>query len=269
MKHNKKRNTAFLYEALVKELTKASLRSDKAEQSTISSILREHFHSNSILGKELELYQAIVSTSEVERDTAEKVLFEVKRVYHTLSPEEIYDEQSEVIGKVNKSLTKDIFRNFISNYKSLATINQMFSDKTPINKRIMLEKVIIEKMVLPRAKQHNMKPIDNITYKMFVNKFNEKYGSTLNENQKILLSRYVTLSPETAVEFKVYISEEISRLKGAVKALQVKKEVLLDEALANKNKQVVNVLEGFKRQEINDDMIKTILKIQSLEPEIE
>ena len=145
----------------------------------------------------------------------------------------------------------------------------MFSDKTPINKRIMLEKVIIEKMVLPRAKQHNMKPIDNITYKMFVNKFNEKYGSTLNENQKILLSRYVTLSPETAVEFKVYISEEISRLKGAVKALQVKKEVLLDEALANKNKQVVNVLEGFKRQEINDDMIKTILKIQSLEREIE
>ena len=67
MKHNKKRNTAFLYEALVKELTKASLRSDKAEQSTISSILREHFHSNSILGKELELYQAIVSTSEVAR----------------------------------------------------------------------------------------------------------------------------------------------------------------------------------------------------------
>ena len=79
----------------------------------------------------------------------------------------------------------------------------------------------------------------------------------------------MTLSPETAVEFKVYISEEISRLKGAVKALQVKKEVLLDEALANKNKQVVNVLEGFKKQEINDDMIKTILKIQSLEPEIE
>tara|TARA_Y100000592_G_scaffold29786_1_gene47501 strand:+ start:247 stop:1056 length:810 start_codon:yes stop_codon:yes gene_type:complete len=269
MKHNKKRNTAFLYEALVKELTKASLRSDKSGQSIISSILKEHFNTNSILGKELELYQTIVSTSEVEADTAERILSEVKRVYHTLSPKEIYDEQSEVIGKVNKDLTKDIFRNFISNYKSLATINQMFSDKTPINKRIMLEKAVIEKMIMPKTKQQHMKPIDNITYKMFVNKFNEKYGDTLNENQKILLSRYVTLSPETAVEFKVYINEEISRLKSSIVNLQNKKEVLLDESLSNKNKQILDILESFKQQSINDNMIKTILKVQSLESEIE
>ena len=90
MKHNKKRNTAFLYEALVKELTKASLRSDKSGQSIISSILKEHFNTNSVLGKELELYQTIVSTSEVEADTAERILSEVKRVYHTLSPKEIF-----------------------------------------------------------------------------------------------------------------------------------------------------------------------------------
>ena len=33
MKHNKKRNTAFLYECLVKELTKCVLREDKKRQN--------------------------------------------------------------------------------------------------------------------------------------------------------------------------------------------------------------------------------------------
>ena len=32
MKHNKKRNTAFLYESLVKELTKAVVRQEEAKK---------------------------------------------------------------------------------------------------------------------------------------------------------------------------------------------------------------------------------------------
>ena len=269
MKHNKKRNTAFLYEMLVKELTKASLRSDRAKQNAISSILKEHFHSSSVLGKELKLYKTITTTNEVEIDIAERILSEVKRVYHTLSSQEIYDEQSEVINKVNKDLSKDIFRNFISNYKSLATINQMFNSSTPIKKRIMLERTVINKMVKPASVHPDMKPIDNITYKMFINKFNEKYGETLNENQKNLISRYVSVSPETITEFKVYINEEISRLKTSVQQLQNDKAVLLDEALAGKNKEVISLLESFRNQPLNDEMVKTILKIQSLDLEIE
>ena len=35
MKHNKKRNTAFLYESLVKELTKAVVRQQEAKKKTI------------------------------------------------------------------------------------------------------------------------------------------------------------------------------------------------------------------------------------------
>jgi hypothetical protein len=44
MKHNKKRNTAFLYQALVKEMTKAALQSDNDSKNKISSILKEHFN---------------------------------------------------------------------------------------------------------------------------------------------------------------------------------------------------------------------------------
>jgi hypothetical protein len=264
MKHNKKRNTAFLYESLVKEMTKAALHSDTNAKNLIASILREHFHTSSVLHKELNLYKTLCEVRNVERRTAEKILTEVKRVYHNLGEEEIFDEQSRVIKKINTSLSKKVYSNFISNYKTLATISQMFSSKTPITKKVILEDSLVEQMTKASDERQVMRPIDNITYKMFVQKFNDKYGSTLNEHQKYLLSRYVTLSPENAVEFKLYVNDEIARLKEVVKSLQSRKEVLLDESLSHKNREVLAVLESFKKQRINDDMIRKILKMQAL-----
>ena len=87
MKHNKKRNTAFLYETLVKEMTRAALQSDAKAKIAIASILKEHFHVNSLLHKELNLYKTLCEVRNVERHTAEKILTEVKRVYDTLGEE--------------------------------------------------------------------------------------------------------------------------------------------------------------------------------------
>ena len=42
MKHNKKRNTAFLYECHVKELTKAIVRKDNDKKSKIIGIIKEN-----------------------------------------------------------------------------------------------------------------------------------------------------------------------------------------------------------------------------------
>jgi len=268
MRHNKKRNTAFLYHGLVKELTKSVLRSDSEAKKAVTSILKEHFSSGSLLSRELGLYKALCETSGVEKDTAEKILSEVKRVYHSLGQEEIFDEQSEVIKKINTDLSKNVYSNFIPNYKMLATISQMFDQKTPISRRVILEQKVVETLTSKSTNRPQMKHIDNITYNVFVNKFNEKYGDTLNESQKILLSKYVTVSPDTIVEFKLYISDEINRLKRMVKKLQKNKDVLLDEGLNNKSKEILSVLESFADQKINDDMIRKILKVQALETEI-
>ena len=126
---------------------------------------------------------------------------------------------------------------------------------------------MVEKMASSSRLHEPLKPVDSLTYKVFVNKFNEKYGNSLNESQKALLSRYVVLSPETSSEFKIYISEEIERLKRVVTSMQNKKEIILDESLSEKNKQVMSILEGFAGQAISDDMVKKILKIQSLASE--
>ena len=42
IKHNKKRNTIFLYEALVRELTKATVEKDENKRETILDIVKEN-----------------------------------------------------------------------------------------------------------------------------------------------------------------------------------------------------------------------------------
>ena len=60
IKHNKKRNTAFLYEALVRELTKASMRKDGEKKNTIVSIFKEFFKEGKPFGKRVKIvYQTL------------------------------------------------------------------------------------------------------------------------------------------------------------------------------------------------------------------
>ena len=59
MKHNKKRNTAFIYESLVKELTKAIVDKDVERKNTIFSLIQECFVPSSPLAEELVLYKTL------------------------------------------------------------------------------------------------------------------------------------------------------------------------------------------------------------------
>jgi general stress protein CsbA len=54
IKHNKKRNTAFLYEALVRQLTKASIKKDDGQKNIIISILKESFQAGTLLAKDCQ-----------------------------------------------------------------------------------------------------------------------------------------------------------------------------------------------------------------------
>ena len=52
LKHNKKRNTAFLFESLVREMTKAVVNKDMEGKQKVLSIIKEHFHKGTELYKE-------------------------------------------------------------------------------------------------------------------------------------------------------------------------------------------------------------------------
>ena len=113
--------------------------------------MREHFSQGSVLRTELDLYKTILETKGLKSKTAEKMLSETRKEYDTLDKKEIFNEQTALINKINKQISKEVFNNFVPNYKSLATIGQLFNNEDlPVKEKVILEeeKIILEHSLL-------------------------------------------------------------------------------------------------------------------------
>ena len=125
-KHNKRRNTVILYEILVQELTSSIIKKEVGKQNEIISILKEFFKANKPLKNELILYETIKNCKGLDKVLAEKILQETKRQYDLLNKKDIFNQQTKLLNSINKKLSRNIFNNFIPDYKNLATISLVF-----------------------------------------------------------------------------------------------------------------------------------------------
>jgi len=268
-KHNKRRNTAFLYEILVKELTRTAIKNDKEKKQIIMQTIKEFFNKNSILGKELEIYKTLNETSALREKDAEKLLFEIKIMYkNTIDPKNIYSAQSKLISRINKNISSSAFSNFVPNYKNLASIFQIFNDQASIKSRVLMERQVVKSMMTkPGAQQEQKLPISNTTLKIFSKKFNNSYGDLLSE-QKELLSKFVSSFKDNGLELKIFLNEEITRLKEEINNSLGFEDIKNDPDMALKTKNVLKILEGFKGKYITEDVLSRVLKIQQLVNEI-
>jgi len=269
MKHNKKRNTAFIYEAIIRELAKAIHEGGISRKKKIIKIIREAFNGNTLLSKDLELYRSILEAKALDLYTAEKILFQSRIQKGSLNHQELFKKQSELIETINRTISSEVFNNFVPNYKELATLFQIFHPKTKTKSRILLEKQILERMTSDNAPSPSVKPIDNLTYKTFVSKFNEKYTSSLLSEQRALLSHFVGSFSDNALELKIYLNEEIPRLLQSVAESRRTPEVSGDPDMLNKTNQVIEILKNSHTRKIDKDYVHEILKIQNLVKELE
>jgi hypothetical protein len=267
-RHNKKRNTAFLYEVLVRELTKSIVRKNNKRKSAVLSILKEHFKKGAVLQKELQLYRDTISSEGMDQHTAEKYIFETKVAHQNLNKEEIFKEQSTIISKINKLLSKECFSNFVPNYKDLATISMLFDDDVTVKEKVLLEKNIIEDLTSNSEKKKEMHPVSNLTYKTFIKKFNSQYGELLEE-QRQLLNHYIVSFSNDDINLKIYLNEEIERLRDAVNSSLQLEEIKKDSSMVALTKKVLNLIQEFKEIPIDKNTIKRVLKIQGLVKEIQ
>jgi len=271
IKHNKKRNTAFIYEALIRELATAFIKNDKELKGKIKEVFKEFFATPCVLRKELNLYRGIYESNNLSFPNAEKLIYESKKQYIKLNKKEIFSEQTRMINKLNKIFSADIFSNFVPNYKTLATINQIFNcDTTSPKTVVLLEEQLTNKLRKNSKKPaQDLKPLDDLVYKTFVEKFNDQYGQTLFEEQKRLLQKYIVSFDDNGVEMKLFLNEEVSRLKQCLTESLFREEVLQDLEMLNKTKEVLAVIEEFKNIQIDKEMLQRILKIQNLARELQ
>jgi len=266
MKHNKKRNTAFLYECLIRELTKAIIKEDKQKQIKVKGLLREFFTKGKVLSQELELYKSLLENNETNTEFSKRLMVEVKKDFESLERKKIFNEQTALINKINKALGNGVFSNFVPNYKDLATIGLYFQNSgLGAKKRIMLEDKVVNYLTRLDESQTELKPVDQLEFKMFVKRFNETYEHSLLREQKELLSNYIVSFSDNGLGLKVYLNDEIGRLKEAVNHEIVENP---NSTLSENFKKVKAKLDNYAKVPLNQSIIEEIFYIQDLIAEV-
>ncbi len=267
MKHNKKRNTAFLYECLIRELTKAIVRENVEKQTKVKDLLREFFTKGKALSEDLNLYNDLMQTKCQDPAKAKRFIFETKKDWESLDRKKIFNEQTRLIKQINEHLDPKLFSCFVENYRDIATVGSFLqSTGLKAKQRIVSEDRMMSLLSSETTETKDLKHIDNLTYNTFVEKFNESYKHTLREEQRLLLTTYITSFSDNGLALKVYMNEEVGRLKQKINTLLVKSS--FSDDYNQKFNKILLKLENFSTRKIDEDMVKDTFYIQDLLAEV-
>jgi hypothetical protein len=265
LRHNKKRNTAFLYELLVKQFAVASLQQNKERATQIKEVLATFFKTGKPLAQELALFRTLYETNSVDGFTAMRLVQESYRAYQTLDHKTIFNEQTKLINWINKNIGQNCFETFMPNYKTMATISQIFGSETDVKQKVLLERKLIGSLMERpvERKKNEMQPIDNLVYRQVVQNFNKKYNSNLNESQRKIIESYVLSISDGGLQFQFRLNEEISRIKEAITIYKDS-----NSQVATRLGSVLELIESFKKTPLNEQILEKVLKLQALVEEI-
>ena len=226
IKHSKYKNTGILFEMLVRKLTSETLTSDK----TIAlDIIKKYFGKNTELAKELQLYNSVLKEQHKSEARALDYIAEAQKAYRKLNQSTLRRQKYNLVKEIQENFSFDSLANArIPNYKVLASTYLLFeyADQASVKQLAQCKDVILEHTLKDSVKQNetdelyeefSKQPKDTrlLTYKLLVDKFNNKY-TNLSEAQKNLLKQYITHVNDTD-SLKSYIKAEIPKIKQQLK----------------------------------------------------
>jgi len=249
-------------------LTRASIENNLKKKKDIMNVIKYFFNEGNPVGQEYNIYKEIQQVFNVEEKTAEKIINEAKKLYEKINKKKLFEEQTKLIAFINAATNKEGFSTFIKSYKNLASIDQILKPKTKLKNRILLEKKLIKNMISKEKIKEDIKSIDSLTLRTFIEKFNKKYSSSLIKEQKELIEKFILSNNFDNYDFKVFLNEEIFRLKRELNNSLNLKETKEDPEIKTKTKEVIELLENIKTQPFEKKHILKVLKIQKLIKEI-
>jgi hypothetical protein len=262
LKHNKKRNTAFLFEVLAKELTKAVVSKDSKRKGVVLRVIKESFNDGSTLKRELSIYNSLLGPNKISARQATRVYSEAVSQYTQLDKEAIFKEQTALINKINKLISAEVFDNFVPSYTAMATAYQLFNNDLDPKSKVILEEQVLADMTrssIFEASQRGKVVSDKLVMMTHIKKFNNTFGGNLLSEQKALLQKYINSFSDNGLGLKVFLNEEIFRIRAAIE----------DENQDGKMAPVLETIDSFKNQWITGDLLKKVLKLQELVGELQ
>ena len=124
-KHSKLRNTGLLFEFLLRQVTVDVL--NKKKESPALKIIKSKFNEHTEIGKELALYNLIVTKKFKSDKKADFFLSEVIRQRGRLNNATLRREKYNIIASIKESYdVNQLFSSKVPNYKVFASVYKLF-----------------------------------------------------------------------------------------------------------------------------------------------
>lgn len=260
IKHSKYRNTGLIFELLVKQIAADTL--NKKESPAID-ILRKHFTGKTSLVREFKLYEFILKNKGIGQYKAETILSTITEISRKLNRNTLKEQKYSLISDIKKGYDiNEFFSIQVTDYKALASLyclleaqtnNDLIDPNLLVNFRSTLlehltteiqDKEEVKDTLIEEYSKYD-KDLKLLTFKILLEKFNDKYKDLLPQ-QKNILKEFIT-SVNSQTRLRTLVNEELSNIKNEVSKLasRVKDEVVkikLDEVtksivtLSNKEK---------------------------------
>ena len=273
IKHSKFKNTGFIFELLVRQITSEIMSANK---SIAEKILKEHFNSKKELSKELKLYQYLINEKYNSESKAEQFINTILEARKRLDETKLTREKYNLVKEIKETYNLDEFiKSPISNYKTLASIYKIFETVTNdeqydptdvvssrftiaeniINSSIQNKDVKLKDAVLEEYRKQD-DDLRAVSYKLLVESFNNKY-SNLTNDQKGLLREYINNINNTG-KLSEYVSTEVTKLVEGLKEVGSKisdkvTKIKLAETIANIRK--IKSVKKIKEQHLSAMMM--------------
>jgi len=276
LRHSKFKNTGVLFELLVRQVASDTLNNIDSKAIVL---IKKYFAKSTELSKEFNLYQTLIkekySKGEKANHLIEAVLIAKSRLNQSILNRQKYNLIKEI--KTNYGL-EVFFKTKVNNYKPLAAIFKLFeytiadNPVESVNNRYTIVEHITRSIKSSQPKELNEmsafikqdKDIRLLSYKILVDKFNEKY-TNLNEAQKTVLRQYINTVSD-GVELKEFIVNEVNLLQKDLKRLTSK---VTDKVTKIKLVEVSSILNKISSVKIiKDAHILSLLRYHELVKEL-
>jgi len=268
LKHSKVKNTAILFELLVRQIAADTMEN---RNSPAIVLLKKHFKEGTELYKELSLYRTLAEERFTAENQATRFLSAAVQSRKQLNETTLRRAKYNLIRDIKNKL---VFENFInariSNYKLNASIYKLFEYNVADSPAEITrcQSTIIEYVI---RKEKESAPINEsftkedpvvrkLASKIVVDRFNEKY-SGLNADQKELLKEYVnSVNNSPALLDKVK-----NQIPVIVENLNTLNSTIPSKVVKIKLQEVTNMVSGMNNiKTIQDKHILTMLRYYEL-----
>ena len=279
IKHSKFRNTGLIFELLVKQIAADTLNGN---DSSAVDILKNFYSNKSTLAKEFKLYEFIVKNKNVSQSKAEAIVSTITEVSRKLDQKSLKTQKYELISEIKKHYNLDEFFGMqVRDYKPLAALYCLLeaqNNDNLINPQVLIDNktTILEHLTSAPQNEEEVKDtlieeyskydkdLKLLTFKILLEKFNDKYKGLLPE-QKNILKEFIT-SVNSQSRLRTLVNEEINKIRSTIKKLTSK---VSNEVVKIKLDEVVKSIKPLSNKErINDNHLVNLMQYYDLVNEL-